>query len=301
MACRWRARRRSRVRSRRRGAARLIVVSLCSVGVGLLVGVVFAALHLSAARAALARMHPAALEGPLHSGYQVIRRFTAVSGLTGWIMSSPQGRYVVVYTTSDGRALISGRVLTSSGENLTSRYAALYIPKLDLGTLWKRFATKASYIASGASHPKSVIYVIVDPNCIYCHMLWIALRGYEAAGLQVRWIPVGFLHADSAAKAAAILQGGDPVLERMEEKFDVHRESGGVPGIAITPKLAQELKANTALMHAAKIMGTPGILYRDQAGHVHARYGMPMMTQLPAITGLPAQKETAAILARFSR
>lgn len=281
--------------------ARLGAIAVLSLTVGILARAALGERHASESRTAPIVGRPAALDGPLHSGYRVIRRFAAVSSLTGWIMRSPQGRYVVVYTTPDGRALISGRVLTSSGEDMTERYAALYVPQLDLDALWKKFATAASVVVAGAPHPKSVIYVVMDPNCIFCHMLWVALQKYEAAGLQVRWIPVGFLHADSPGKAAAILQGGDPVLTRMQEKFNLRLESGGVPGISITPKLAKELGSNTALMHEAHVMGTPGIFYKDRAGHVHLREGMPMMSELSALTGLPAQKETAAILARFNR
>ncbi|MGH7121320.1 MAG: hypothetical protein ACREFP_20405, partial [Acetobacteraceae bacterium] len=131
--------------------------------------------------------------------------------------------------------------------------------------------------------------------------LWIALKPYEAAGLQVRWIPVGFLHEDSPAKAAALLQGGSPVFTEMQEKFNVRLESGGVPGIPITPKLKVELAANLALMHKAGVFGTPGIFYKDTRGNVHREDGMPTMAELPAITSLPAQKETAPMLAGSNR
>lgn len=244
--------------------------------------------------------YPLALDHPLRAGFTVVREFSAVSHLSGWVLRGPHGRYHIVYTTPDGHTLISGRVLTAAGVNLTARYTALYAPKLNLDALWHEFATQGTVIVAGARHPKSIIYVIMDPNCIFCHMLWIALRRYEAVGLQVRWIPVGFLHKDSPAKAAALLKGGNPVLTAMQEKFNVRRESGGVPGIPITPKLKAELAANMALMHAGHVMGTPGIFYRDAAGHVHFKDGMPLLSELPAITGLPAQKENAPILAQFA-
>lgn len=244
---------------------------------------------------------PRVLDGPLRSGFRVVRRFSAVSSLTGWVLRAPDGRFDVVYTTQDGRALISGRLLTGSGVDLTQRYAARYVPKSTREATWTRLARTATFVVSGARHPKSVIYVIMDPNCIFCHMLWIALRPYEAEGLQVRWIPVGFLHADSLAKAAAVLEGGRLVLEEMQHKYSVRRESGGVPGIALTAMLRRELTANLALMNAVRVIGTPGIIYEDAARHMHVMSGMPMMSELPTITGLAARKETAPILARFNR
>jgi thiol:disulfide interchange protein DsbG len=139
----------------------------------------------------------------------------------------------------------------------------------------------------------------MDPNCIFCHLLWIALKPYESAGLQVRWIPVGFLHEDSAAKAAALLTGGESAFTQLQEKFDEKAESGGIAGIAITPELKSALNANLALMRDARVQGTPGIFYRDAGGHVRRQSGMPSLADLPGITGLPSQPETDPELAQF--
>lgn len=271
----------------------VLVVSClgCVIAVQALVHGHFSRMTLRASTAEI----PAALMGPQRGGFTVVRRFAAISQLTGWVLRAPDGRYDVVYTTPDGRALISGRVLTSSGENLTDYYAALYVPKFDAQAFWKRLEVEATVVVAGSRHPRSIIYVVMDPNCIFCHMLWVTLRRYEAAGLQVRWIPVGFLHKDSAAKAAAVVDGGEPVLSEMQEKFDVHLESGGVPGIAITPKVGRELDANLALMHEAHILGTPGIIYRDAAGRVHIEFGLPTKQQLQAITWAEQPRRVTAV------
>lgn len=233
-------------------------------------------------------------------GYRVIRKFSAISQLTGWVLKDPDGRYDLVYTTSNGQALFSGALLTASGEDLTKHYRALYFPKRNLRSLWNAFHSKANVVVSGAKKPRSVIYVIMDPNCVYCHMLWLALRPYEAAGLQVRWIPVGFLHKDSPAKAAALLQGGEAVLTQMQTKFNVRLESGGAPGIPITAPLKKELAENMALMQEAGIVGTPGILYMDKKRTVHLSAGLPTLSELPRITSLPVQEETNPALAPLS-
>jgi thiol:disulfide interchange protein DsbG len=141
----------------------------------------------------------------------------------------------------------------------------------------------------------------MDPNCIFCHMLWIALKPYEAAGLQVRWIPVGFLQKDSSAKAAAILTDGEPALEQCQQHFNVQTESGGIDGIAITPAMRAKLASNLQLMRLAGVEGTPGVFYKDAAGHVMRQDGMPSLSELPKITGLPPQPETDPQLARFSK
>jgi len=38
------------------------------------------------------------------------------------------------------------------------------------------------------------------------------------------------------------------------------------------------------------VSGTPGLVWKDGKGRVQVKTGMPRLPQLPAITGLPAQK-----------
>lgn len=246
-----------------------------------------------------AQATPQALQPALRHGLRVISSFAASSGLTGWVMQGADGKYVVVYTTPDGQTLLAGELISSAGENLSELYTERYVPPPDLTALWGQLE-KANVVVAGAKQgSKSAIYVIMDPNCIFCHMLWIALKPYEAAGLQVRWIPVGFLHEDSSAKAAAILKGGEPALEQCQQHFDVKTESGGIAGIDVTPDLRAQLDSNLQVMEQARVRGTPGIFYRDASGHVLRRDGMPSMSELPKITGLPAQPENDPQLARF--
>ena len=268
-----------------------------------LIGLVQAAQSPAPARAATAVEEPApapALEVPVQRGFHVIRTFKAASGLTGWVLRGPDGDYTLVYTTPDGQTLLAGDLLTRSGQDLTEQYTEQYVPAPDLTALWPQLQNANVVVAGTLRAPKSTIYVIMDPNCIYCHMLWIALKPYEAAGLQVRWIPVGFLHEDSAVKAAALLRGGEAALEQCQQHFDLSTESGGIAGIRITPDLKVKLDSNLQLMHRANLQGTPGIFYRDVAGHVVREDGMPSMSQLASITGLPPQPETDPHLAQFN-
>jgi thiol:disulfide interchange protein DsbG len=243
---------------------------------------------------------PQALQPALRRGLRVISTFAAASGLTGWVLRDSDGKYTVVYTTADGQTLLVGELISSTGRNLSELDADRYVPSPELTTLWPALE-KANVVITGAKErSKSVIYVVMDPNCIFCHMLWIALKPYQAAGLQVRWIPVGFLHEDSSAKAAAILQGGESALEQCQQHFDVRAESGGIKGIVVTPDLRAKLESNLKIMNQAHIQGTPGIFYKDAAGHVLRQDGMPSMSDLPSITGLPAQPETDPQLSRFN-
>lgn len=249
-----------------------------------------------AAQAAFDGAAPAALNAPLQAGFTIEKRFMAPSGLTGWVLQDPSGQYNVYFTTADGQLMIAGALVNSAGDNLTQRFAELHIPKPDLTALWGKFE-KSAWVASGElENPKSVIYAVMDPNCIFCHYLYLALQPYEEAGLQVRWIPVGFLHEDSPNKAAEILLNGEAALDTQQAKYGTEEMP---KGIAVTPELQAKLDANQALMREAQITGTPGILYKDAAGNVIKANGMPPLAQLPGITGLPEQPQTNPALDRF--
>lgn len=242
---------------------------------------------------------PPVLSVPLRGGLSLIKRFQGPSGLTGWIMRDQTGTYYPFFTTPDGKVLISGALINSNGVNLSRMYENLYAPKVNLIKLWKRFEGSTYVIEGPKSNPKHVIYVVMDPNCIFCHLFWLAIQPYVKAGLQVRWVPVGFLKPSSLNKAAEILMKGAPALVKDEQNFNVKTESGGINGMAPSAKVSQELSANYALMKDALVRGTPGIFYKDNNGVVLRKVGMPLMSELPAITGLPAQKETNKELNQF--
>lgn len=242
---------------------------------------------------------PAALRYPLQHGFQITRSFKAASGLTGWVVKDPDGSYRLLYTTSDGRTLIAGELYAGNGDLLSDQYSAQYLPQPDLSALWSQLERANTISTGAATNAKSQIYVIMDPNCIYCHLLWKALKPYEAAGLQVKWLPVGFLHEDSESKAAALIKGGSDAFEHLQETFDEKAESGGIVGIQPTPELHTQLEANLQLMKDASIQGTPGIFYKDRTGKVVRKDGMPLMGELPGITGLAAQPETDPELKPF--
>jgi len=152
-------------------------------------------------------------------------------------------------------------------------------------------ATSVVEGASGAD-VKTTIYVFMDPNCIYCHFTWKALQPYEAHGLQVHWIPLGFLKPDSLGKAAALLHDAHPAdaLRETEMKYVVKTESGGIAPMATIPAdIAAKLKANMALFEKAGFEGTPTVIYKDAHGKWIDIDGMPKLSTLPVILNLPKQ------------
>jgi len=73
------------------------------------------------------------------------------------------------------------------------------------------------------------------------------------------------------------------------------------PGAVSTmkPETLRTLTANRALMDAFGSNGTPAIVWKDSHGVVQAKSGMPPLSELSAMTGLPEQPETDRDLDRF--
>ncbi|WOD14507.1 thioredoxin fold domain-containing protein [Paraburkholderia kirstenboschensis] len=162
----------------------------------------------------------------------------------------------------------------------------------------------APAIVEGAlgKNVKSTIYVFMDPNCIFCHYAWKAFQPYEAVGLQVHWIPMGFLKPDSPGKAAALLQAQDgPALMReLEMKFSEKDESGGIKPLEKVPSATQtKLSGNAKMFRDFGFDGTPTIIYMTSGGRWADVSGLPPLNSLPTMLNLPEQPITDPSLQRF--
>jgi thiol:disulfide interchange protein DsbG len=190
-------------------------------------------------------------------------------------------------------------VVLSSFAVAAERPAPTYLPASTAATF-----ENAPAIVEGASgkNVKSTIYVFMDPNCIFCHYAWKAFQPYEAAGLQVHWIPMGFLKPDSPGKAAALLQAQDgPALMReLEMKFSEKDESGGIKPLEKVPPATQtKLNGNAKMFRDFGFDGTPTIIYMASGGRWADISGLPPLSSLPTMLNLPEQPITDPSLQRF--
>jgi len=166
------------------------------------------------------------------------------------------------------------------------------------------FATleKADAVVEGAKDSKRVLYVFFDANCWYCHLTWKALQPYEKAGLQVRWVPVAYQKDNSGALAAAIMGARDRVaaMRENETRYRAKSYDGGIKAAAkVRADLAIALEDNFTLMGQLGMSGTPALVWKDSAGRVRTNLGLPPLSKLPAITGLPEQKIDDPELAKY--
>jgi len=161
---------------------------------------------------------------------------------------------------------------------------------------------KAEVVVEGAKEAQSVLYVFFDPNCFYCHLTWKALQPYEKVGLQVRWVPVAYQKPSSVGRAAAIMEAHDraAALRENEVNYDRAHFDGGIkPMDKPQAPITTQLQANTQLMRKFGVPATPVLVWKDSNGNVQLKPGVPRLSQLPGITGLPEQKVDDPELADF--
>ena len=129
------------------------------------------------------------------------------------------------------------------------------------------------------------MYVFTDPDCPYCNDLWQALRTARAPEVQIRYLLVAVIDADSRGRGAAILEAADPAatLEKHERAFA--KGAGIAPKPTVQPETAETVSVNAALMNALQIAGTPGLVYLDEHDVVKVFVGMPDAQQLRTIVG----------------
>ena len=172
----------------------------------------------------------------------------------------------------------------------------------DLDAKFARLEKADAVVEGPTKDPKFVLYVLFDANCLYCHLTWKAVQPYEKVGLQVRWIPVAYQQPSSVGRAAAIMLAPDRVaaMRINETRYDVKRFDGGIaPAPNVPAALVASFEENTRLMRDLGAPGTPVAAWRGRDGRVQVRIGMIRLSELPKITGLPAQRNEDPDLAKF--
>lgn len=227
----------------------------------------------------------------------VKQQFNSVANLQGFVVQPKKGgREAILFADKSGQYLIAGNVLTAKGVNLTEQATEKYINATVAKKAYAQAKTQYWFSQGSAKAPHKA-YIIVDPNCIFCHMLFKEVEPMIKAGqLQVRWIPVGFLKPTSAGKAAQIMMTTDnktrlKQLFADEDKFDKKTEEGSLKSLqpnaknkAVT-KAFSEVKSNTEFFGKYGFQGTPTILYLDQSGQAAFYPGYLNGSALKALVG----------------
>ncbi|HEY4583730.1 MAG TPA: thiol:disulfide interchange protein DsbG [Lysobacter sp.] len=236
-----------------------------------------------AAGAASSKARPAVIGTVEAQGFEVYGEFKAPGGLRGFAGVAGQ-RPMAVYVTPDGQHAVIGMLIDAKGEDVGQAELQRLVAEPMSRRIWAQLE-KSHWVADGRADAPRVVYAFSDPNCPYCHRFWTAARPWVDAGkVQIRHVLVGVIREDSANKAAAILGDGTPsaALARNERAYD----AGGIKGVATVPaRVRAQLDENERLMVELGFHGTPALLFRDEAGVVQRRSGMPPAADLPAVLG----------------
>ena len=226
---------------------------------------------------------PAVLQAVEREGLEVLGEFEAPGGLRGFASVAGQ-RPVAVYVTPDGKHAVVGVMLDARGEDVGADALQRIVAEPMSKKIWAQLEA-SHWVRDGRADAPRVVYTFTDANCPYCHRFWDAARPWVEAGkVQLRHVMVGVIREDSANKAAAILEADSPsaALARTERNF----ETGGIQPMAAVPEgVRSKLTSNEMLMMELGFRGTPGIVFRDSAGLVQRRSGLPAPSDLPNVLG----------------
>lgn len=255
------------------------VLSQITVVLGLALGACAVAEGAEASDAA----RPAVIRSIEEQGLEIMGEFQAPGGLRGFAGVSGQ-RPIAVYITPDGEHAIVGTLLDSKGADVSAAALERLVVRPMSQRIWGQLE-RSHWIVDGKSDAPRVVYAFTDPNCPYCHRFWEASRRWIQSGkVQIRHIMVGVIRPDSANKAAAILTAKFP-----PEAFTQNEQrqaQGGIEGVEKIPTEVQsKLDANATLMEELGFQGTPGIVFRDEAGIVQSRSGMPAPEDMRTVLG----------------
>lgn len=211
-------------------------------------------------------------------GTVIESRPLGAGGLTAWTVEK-NGRRVVLYTTADSQAIISGVVWDSlTGRNLSDQFvsgqpslpnvappaggstaAAPVVAPVGPALVGKytgpvpesiKTIDSLAGIKEGSGGPADTLYVIFDPRCPYCRKAYAITREYVKRGYTIKWIPALALgeQAQGAALAATVLQA-----KQAEQGETLRRVLGNKEELRTQPSKATEqaLSRNLTFFFAA--------------------------------------------------
>lgn len=225
--------------------------------------------------------YPAPIEAMRDRGIEVLERFDAPSGLTGYT-ALYNGRPLALYVTEDGQHALIGSLLNAEGEDLTGAVIEEKVSRPQSKVMWDKLKDSA-WIADGSDSAEKFVYVFTDPNCPYCKRLWNDARPWVDAGkIQLRHVMVGTLGESSQKKAAYLLSTENPeaALKDNESGKKAAKELK-----TIAAEQRQQLDENQQLMANLGASGTPAILYLDPTGMLQMHPGAPQGEQIIELFG----------------
>lgn len=232
---------------------------------------------------------PQSIQSLVFRGYSVGNVFKGgAPGLTGWLLQrSGQSFPLVVYTVEGhGDIYIQGVVRSSEGADLTTTQlrAASYPIHEKRSNLWEVLEKDAAWVATGPSDKErnAVVYVTyAAKSCASCAEVRAALRPYEKAGLQVRWVLFSRAMNDGTI-AAHILSQEDPAAalrEQLDNPLDPKSLQDQPKSVAVL-----KVSETTRILSSYSITSAPILVFKDRTGKTFTIPAEAALPRLAAIT-----------------
>ena len=191
---------------------------------------------------------------------------------------------LAVYIMPDEDYALVGTLLDSEG-NAVAQEELEKLVSAPMGQEAWQSLESARWVPDGDAEAERIVYTFTDANCPFCNELWHSARPWiESGKVQLRHLMVGVIRADSAPKAAAILEAEDP--EAALTSNIQNRESGGIdPLDSVSPEASATLDNNAELMRELGFGGTPGIVVRGDDGSLVRHSGAPRGSTLEELFG----------------
>ncbi len=152
-----------------------------------------------------------------------------------------------------------------------------------LRAAWRVFR-KSPAVRQGPARAPVMVQILFDPDCPFCHALWIRMQPYRHSLLGIRWVPLALVRPSTLGKAAAIVTAPHPLeaLAFDERHFNIARRSGGIlPLYRVPPALRHAIYRNTRRLTRLDSL-VPTLLYRD-GRHIGILAGVPKASRLAAL------------------
>ena len=123
-----------------------------------------------------------------------------------------------------------------------------------------------NFVEQGQQNAPQSMYVIFDPNCIFCHILFEATQKQVDSGqLIIRWVPIGIISRSSPFKAMAILSAESPIeaLKENEDGFNYWEEEGGIRPIKSPSNKEMNLLNHNMAILIELINAVPVVVYKN--------------------------------------
>ncbi|EGQ7973543.1 thioredoxin fold domain-containing protein [Vibrio parahaemolyticus] len=192
---------------------------------------------------------------------------------TGWLVKT-QGDYHLYWATKDNY-VVAGPLIDENGINITSKYLDAKKPIPDYNKVFDKFEDEAWYFST---HPKGdskgIMYVFIEPFCGWCSKLFNDIEPEIQNGLEVRWVPVSFLSAQSPDVIEYITSSANP-YQALQEHEHIRSQRGRPNSKPATMMTRERIEKNGDFMKEFGIAGTPGIVYLQNGKAKVAGYMKP--------------------------